>query len=247
MLYYCFHEPKPEQETLVVSVTEIERALNPLPENRQIKDLKKQAATFWVWNIVEDIVWTTISQWEEAWLNKCKLRREYMNPGRMEFYSSSWQLDKQFKFLYDWMEQIVNHVKCYKWEYNLRNHNCMVEVDYSGYKVIVKWECDWWIDWEILFDCKTSKTKWDELEKQLTSCYQARYYTWMQMLVHPELQEMDFVYRIFTKQKTIQFQEMIMHMKRDWVFEFVRSTLFEYLKRLKKWEIVQSSSALDRL
>ncbi len=123
----------------------------------------------------------------------------------------------------------------------------MVEVDYSGYKVIVKWECDWWIDWEILFDCKTSKTKWDEVEKQLTSCYQARYYTWMQMLVHPELQEMDFVYRIFTKQKTIQFQEMVMHMKREWVFEFVRSTLFEYLKRLKKWEIVQDSSALDRL
>lgn len=247
MLYHCFKEPKPEQETILVSPTTIERALNPLPENRQIKDLKKQTATFWAWNMVEDIVWTTISQWEEAWINKCKIWREYFNPARMEFYSSSWQLDKQFLFLVNWLEQIVNHVKPYCGKYDLRNHNAVVEVDYSWYKVLVKGECDWWIDGEILFDCKTSKTKWDELEKQLTSCYQARYYTWMQFLAHPDLQEMDFVYRIFTKQKTIQFQEMVMHIKREWAFEFVRSTLFEYLKRLKKGEIESSTEALDRL
>lgn len=248
MLYCCFKDAKPEQETIVVSPTEIEKALNPTPEFKQQKDIKKQAATFWLWNIVEDIVWTTVSQWVEAWLSKCKVWRNYINPNRMAFFSPSWVEDKQFKWMYDWwLEQVVELAKDYQWTYDLRNHNSLVEVDYSWYKVIVKWECDFWMDWAILFDVKTAKQAWDEVERQLTSCYQARYYSRMQFLSHPELESLDFIYLIFIKNKKVKLQEMTMHIKRDWAFEFVRSTLFEYLKRLKKWEIIQESSALDRL
>ena len=248
MLYHCFHTPKPEQETILVSPTTIERALNPLPENRQIKDLKKQTATFWIWNIVEDIVWIAISQGEEAALEKCRVWREYMNPARMEFYSPSWQLDKQFQWMYDWwLEQVVHLALPYQWVYDLRSHNAVVEVDYSWYKVLVKWECDFGIDWQVLFDVKTSKSKWDEVEKQLTSCYQARYHSWMQFLAHAELNEIDFTYLIFIKNKTVKLQVMTMPIKREGAFEFVKTTLFEYLKRVNKWEIEVSTEALDRL
>lgn len=247
MLYYEFHKLKPEYETLTLSVTEIEKWLNPQPANRQIKDPKKKANTFWVWHIVEDIVWTTISQWEEEWLMACRRWRQYMNPDRMKYFTPSWVEDKQFQWLYDWLEQIVEHVKDRHWVYDLRNARAMVEIDYSWYKILLSGECDWWIDGCCLWDCKTAKQKWDPVMRQLEWCYQARYYSWMQMLAHPEVNEIDFNYRIFTKQKKIQFQEMPMHLTREWATEFVKTSLFEYLKQLKKWDIQYEDSSLDRM
>lgn len=249
MLYHCFAPLKPEYETIVVSPTELEKALVPTPEFMKQSDIKKQACTFWAGNIVEDIVWNTISKWREAWLEKCKVWRWYMNPDRMKFYSSSWTEDRQYGRLYDWLEQIVELAMPYYWwdVYNLRSHNSLVEIDASGYKVICKGECDWAIDGDYIYDCKTAKQARKEDEMWETKCFQARFYPWMQFLAHPDKESISFSYLVFQKNKKIKLQDITHTLTREECETFVWDKLKEYLTKVKAWEIQTSEWALDRL
>ena len=249
MLYHCFAELKPEYETIVISPSTLEKELAPKNPFVTEQETKKKASTFWIWNIVEDIVWTTVTKWKEAWYDKCKLRRQYINPERMSFYSTSWVLDKQFGRVYNWLEQIVDlAMEYYGWDmYNLRSHNSLVEIDASGYKVILKGECDFGVDWEMLWDVKTAKKAWNENEKRELWCYQARFYSRMQFLAHPEAERIAFSYIIFIKNKKIKLQNMTRILTRDECEEFVWDRLKEYLTKVHKWEIKTSEEALDRL
>ena len=171
-----------------------------------------------------------------------------MNPERMRFYSSSGTEDKTFKRVYDGLEKYVDLAMPYYGGdiYNLRSHNSLVEIDASGYKVILKWECDWAIDWEYVYDCKTSKSAWKD-EKRELGCYQARFYSWMQFLSHPELESISFTYLVFIKNAKPKLQD-ITHILTRWECEaFVRDRLKEYLTKVHNWEIKTSEEALDRL
>lgn len=249
MLYKELRPLKEKYETIVVSPTTIERELNPTPDFMIQHDVKKKAATFWLGNVTEDICWTAISQWKEAWYDKCNQWRQYMNANRMLFYSPSWVLDKKFQWFYDWMEQIVDLSEPYEWIwiYNLRSHNSLVEVDASWYKLIIKGECDFGIDGTILYDCKTASSRRDTSSKWLTWCYQARFYPRMQFLSHPELDKIPFVYLIFVKNKKMQLQEFKVEVTREEAEWFVKMVLKEYLTKVKNWEIKTSEEALDRL
>lgn len=249
MLYHCFKELKPDYQTIVISPSTLEKELAPKNPFVTEQETKKKAATFWLWNIVEDIVWITITKWKEAGYDKCKLRREYMNPSRMQFYSSSWVLDKTYQRVYDGLEKYVDLAMPYYGGdvYNLRSHNSLVEIDASGYKVISKWECDFWIDGEYLWDVKTAKKARDEQEKRELGCYQARRYSWMQFLAHPELEKISFSYLIFIKNKAPKLQVMTHVLTREECETFVRDKLKEYLTKVHNGEIKTSEEALDRL
>lgn len=249
MLYHCFAELKPEYETIVISPSTLEKELAPANPFVTEQETKKKAATFWLWNIVEDIVWTTITKWKEAGYAKCVLWRQYINPFRLEFHSPSWVLDKTFLWVYEWLEQIVDlAMQYYGWDiYNLRSHNSLVEIDASWYKVILKWECDFGIDGECLFDVKTAKKAWPEEEKRQFWCYQARFYSRMQFLSHPELEKIAFSYIIFIKNKKIKLQDMTHILTRKECETFVRDRLKEYLTKVHNGEIKTSEEALDRL
>ena len=249
MLYHCFAPLKPDFETIVVSPTELEKALVPTPEWMQQKDIKKQSCIFWIWNIVEDVVWNTVSRGREAWLERCKVWREYVFPDRMQFFSPKGDLDKQFQFIVDWLEQVVELSMPYYWwdVYNLRSHNSLVEVDASWYKVIIKWECDRGIDWDYLYDCKTAKQKRPEDEYRETKCFQARFYPWMQFLAHPEKESISFTYLVFQKLKTVKLQDITHVVTKEECEAFVWDKLKQYLTKVHNWEIQTSTWALDRL
>lgn len=249
MLYHSFAPLKENYETIVISPSTMEHELVSTPEYMKQLDTKKKGSTFRTWNIVEDIVRTTVSQWKEKGYEKCKIRRNYINPDRMKFFSPSWVEDKQFKWVYDWLEQIVDLAEpYYAWEFlNLRSHNSLVEIDASWYKVLLKGECDWWIDWHAIFDCKTAKSKWNTWEKRAIWCYQARFYSRMQFLAHPEIEKVSFTYLIFIKNKKPLLQEFTTVLTREECEAFVWDRLKEYLTKVKKWEIKTSEEALDRL
>ena len=103
------------------------------------------ANTFWVGNLVEDIVFRNIQYWEEEATKQIELVRRMMNKERMHYFSWSWEEDKQFQFLYDWLEQLIPLTETYKmpWAYNIRNLRSAVEIDFSWYKVILTGEIDW--------------------------------------------------------------------------------------------------------
>ena len=249
MLYHCFAPLKEDYETIVISPSTLEKELAPVSPFITEQETKKKASTFWAGNIVEDIVWTAVTKWKEAWYDKCKLWRQYINPERMNFYSTSWVLDKQFKWLYDWLEQVVDlAMEYYGWDmYNLRSHNSLVEIDASGYKVILKWECDFGVDWEMLWDVKTAKKAWNEEEKWQFGCYQARFYSWMQFLAHPEAEKIAFSYIIFIKNKKLKLQNITHILTKDECETFVWDKLKEYLTKVHSGEIQSSEEALDRL
>lgn len=249
MLYHQFAPLKEKYETIIVSVTEIEKALVPTPSFVQELEPKKKANTYWVWNLVENIVFARINQWAEAAQHQIELARSMMNPERMRYFSSSWVEDKQFRRLYDWLEQLIPLSEQYEaiGSYDIRNLRSAVEVDFSGYKIILTWEIDWWIDWEMLFDCKTAKKKWDENEKWNEGCYQWRFYPWFQFLQHPELDMIAFSYLVFTKQKTIQHQNITHIIKRDEAEQFVKEKLYDYLLWVHKGNIQTTESSLDRM
>lgn len=249
MLYHCFKELKPEYETIVISPSTLEKELAPTNPFVTEQGTKKKASTFWLWNIVEDVVRTTITKWRDAGYEKCRLWRQYANPARMEFYSPSWVLDKTYLWVYEWLEQIVDlAMEYYGWDiYNLRSHNSLVEIDASWYKVILKWECDFGIDGEYLWDVKTAKKAWNEAEKWQFGCYQARFYSRMQFLAHPDVENISFSYLIFIKNKKIKLQNMTHVLTKEECETFVREKLREYLTKVHNWEINTSEEALDRL
>lgn len=248
MLYHCFKELKPDYETIVISPSTLEKELAPKNPFVIEQETKKKASTFWLWNIIEDIVWITITKWKEAGYEKCRVWREYMNPERMRFYSSSWVEDKTFRWVYDGLEKYVDlAMQCYGWDtFNLRSHNSLVEIDASGYKIILKWECDFWVDWEYLWDIKTAKAAWKD-EKWEQGCYQARFYSRMQFLAHPELKTIMFSYLIFIKNAKPKLQNMTHILTREECETFVWDKLKEYLTKVHNWEIKTSEEALDRL
>lgn len=245
MLKYTLRPLKEEYETIVVSVTEIEKALNP--SQFTCKDPKKMANIFWVGSLVEDIVFATISKWKEYWLEQCKIAREYMDKNNMKYSTLSWKPDKQMEFLYDWLEQIVEHTRPFEAQYDMRNFRMLCELECSSYKVILSWELDWWMDWVAIWDCKTAWQKWKEDEKRWQWCYQWRFYPFMQMLAHPDVNEMAFNYWIFTKQKTIQFQQMEHIVTRKECERFVKEKIYEYLKLLKEWVLENKTTVLERM
>lgn len=248
MLYYSFAPLKEDYETIVISPSTLEKELAPKNPFVTEQETKKKASTFWLWNIIEDIVRVTITKWKEAGYDKCRVWREYMNPERMRFYSSSGTEDKTFKRVYDGLEKYVDLAMPYYGEgiYNLRSHNSLVEIAASWYDVILKWECDRGIDWEYLYDCKTSKSAWKD-EKRELGCYQARFYSWMQFLAHPDLESISFSYLVFIKNAKPKLQEIKHILTREECETFVRDRLKEYLTKVHNWEIKTSEEALDRL
>lgn len=245
MKKYILRPLKDDYETISVSVTDIEKALVTYPYKSN--DIKKQANTFWCWNLVEWLVFDTISKWKEYWLEKINIIRGMMDKENMHYYSPKWIEDKKFQFLYDWLEQIVEYVRPYEAQYDLRNTRMLCELDCSSYKVILTGEVDWWMDWCCIRDCKTASSKWKEDEKWETACFQWRYYPFMQMLIHPEVNEIAFNYRIFTLQKTIQFQQIEHIVTREEAFKFVKKTMYEYLSKLKSWDTNLDWTILERM
>ena len=69
----------------------------------------------------------------------------------------------------------------------------------------------------------------------------------MQMLAHPDVNEMAFNYWIFTKQKTIQFQQMEHIVTRGECERFVKEKIYEYLKLLKEWVLENKTTVLERM
>ena len=245
MLHYTLRPLKENYKTIVLSVTEIEKALSP---SKYIStDLKKSTNIFWVWHLVEQIVWATISKWKEYWIEQCNIIRKYMDKENMKYNSSSWKPDKQFEFLYDWLEQIVELTRPFEAQYDLRNYRMLCELDCSSYKVLLSWEVDWWMDWIAIWDCKTASSKWKEEERRETGCYQARFYPFMMMLAHPETDEIGFNYWVFTKQKTIQLQKIEKILNREECERFVKEKMYDYLEKLSKWDLETNSTVLDRM
>lgn len=251
MLQYCFSPLKPDYETIVVSPTELEKILNPTPDFMKQDDLKKRACTFWMGNIVESIAWERVQHWKDASYNLCTLWRKYMNPWLMEFYSwKDERLDKQFLWVYEGLEKISDLFEPYEnlWGYNLRSQNSLALLSCSWYQVILKGELDWGlVDWNtcLLYDCKTAKQRWRD--DKIMTCYQYKFYPFLQMLANPELNEATFTYLVVIKNKTPQLQELQFTVSRDECIAFVREVLKEYLTKLHKGEIVKSDWALDRL
>ena len=247
MLYHSFAPLKEDYETIVISPSTLEKELAPKNPFVTEQETKKKASTFWLWNIIEDIVRVTITKWKEAGYDKCRVWREYMNPERMRFYSSSGTEDKTFKRVYDGLEKYVDLAMPYYGGdiYNLRSHNSLVEIAASWYNVILKWECDWGIDWEYLYDCKTSKSA--RKDKRELGCYQARFYSRMQFLAHPDLKSVSFSYLVFIKNAKPKLQEIKHILTREECETFVRDRLKEYLTKVHNWEIKTSEEALDRL
>lgn len=249
MLYHCFKELKPDYKTIIVSVTEIEKALVPTPSFVTELEPKKKANTYWVWNLVENIVFARVNQWVEAAQKQIQIARGMMSPERMKYYSPSGVEDKQFLFLYDGLEQLITLAEPYEaiGRYDIRNLRSAVEIDFSGYKIILTWEIDWGVDWEMLFDCKTSKKLWNETEKREFWNFQWRFYPRFQFLQHPDLNEIAFTYLVFTKQKKIQFQDITHYIKREEAEEFVRQKLYDYLIWVHEGNIQATEDSLSRM
>ena len=249
MLYHCFAPLKEDYRTIIVSVTEIEKALTPTPSFVTELEPKKKANTYRMGNLIENIIFANINQWEEAAQREIEVCRRMMNPERMRYFSPSWVEDKQFQRLYDWLEQLIPLSKPYEaiGLYDIRNLRSAVEVDFSWFKVILTWEIDWWMDGELLFDCKTAKKKRNEKEKRDNECYQGRFYPWFQFLAHPEVDTIAFSYLIFTKQKTIQHQNITRMVTREEAEEFVKQKLYEYLLWVHNGNIEATENSLDRM
>ena len=249
MLYYQFAPLKEDYKTIIVSVTEIEKALVPTPPFVGELEPKKKANTYWVWNLVENIVFARINQWVDAAQHQIEIARSMMNPERMKYFSSSWDEDKQFQRLYDWLEQLIPLAEQYEaiGMYDIRNLRSAVEIDFSGYKIILTGEIDWWMDWSMLFDCKTAKKKWNGTEKRELWCYQWRFYPWFQFLQHPEIDAISFSYLVFTKQKKIQHQNITHIIKRDEAEQFVKEKLYDYLVWVHEGNIETTENSLDRM
>lgn len=245
MQHYTLRPLKENYKTIIVSVTEIEKAL--VPFKYACTDEKKSANIFWAWHLVEQIVWATISKGREYWLEQVDIVRKYMDKENMKYNTSSWKPDKQFEFLYDWLEQIVEHCRPFEAQYDMRNFRMLCELECSSYKVILTGEIDWWMNWIAIWDCKTSWTKWKEDEKWEQGCFQWRFYPFMMMLANPDCNEVAFNYWVLTKQKTIQFQQIEHIVTREECERFVKEKMYDYLEKLNNGEVEWKSTALDRM
>jgi hypothetical protein len=85
-----------------------------------------------------------------------------------------------------------------------------------------------------LYDAKSAKKKWNEKEKWEFGCYQARFYSRMQFLQNPDLEEIPFSYLVVTKQATPQLQDITHIVKRQEAEDFVKDKLYQYLLGVHK-------------
>lgn len=248
MLYKQYYPLKEDYKTIIVSVTEIEKALVPTPSFVWELEPKKKANTFWVGSLIEDIVWARIQYWQEAAMKQIEICRKMMNPERMRYYSPSWVEDKQFRRVYDWLEQIAESAWQYEalWLYDVRSLRSMAEIDFSWFKVILSGEIDFWFDGQALFDCKSSKKKrWND--KYELGCFQGRFYPWFQFLMHPEIEDISFSYLIWTKQAKPQHQNITNIITRKEADDFVKDKLYQYLLKVHDGEIQPTEGSLDRM
>lgn len=248
MLYKQYYPLKEDYKTIIVSVTELEKALVPTPSFVWELEPKKKANTFWVGSLIEDIVWARIQYWQEAAMKQVGICRKMMNPERMRYYSPSWVEDKQFRRVYDWLEQIVESAWQYEalWLYDIRSLRSMAEIDFSWFKVILSGEIDFWFDGQALFDCKSSKKKrWND--KYELGCFQWRFYPWFQFLMHPEIEDISFSYLIRTKQAKPQHQNITNIITRKEADDFVKDKLYQYLLKVHDGEIQPTEGSLDRM
>lgn len=248
MLYKQYYPLKEDYKTIIVSVTEIEKALVPTPSFVWELEPKKKANTFWVGSLIEDIVWARIQYWQEAAMKQVEICRKMMNPERMRYYSPSWVEDRQFRRVYDWLEKIVESAWQYEalWLYDIRSLRSMAEIDFSWFKVILSGEIDFWFDGQALFDCKSSKKKrWND--KYELGCFQWRFYPWFQFLMHPEIEDISFSYLIRTKQAKPQHQNITNIITRKEADDFVKDKLYQYLLKVHDGEIQPTEGSLDRM
>lgn len=245
MLYKKFAELKPDYKIITISPSELESKLVPSPFTQE--DVRKRFLTLQVWHMAEAIAWATISNdTDDMAKHMCEITRSYLNPELMHFYSSSGKEDKKFIWFYEWMEQIIDLYRPYRSAYDLRNYRAWVEIDFSGYKILLTGELDWWVDWYHLYDNKTASSKWDLDARWAVNCYQARFYSWMNMLAN-DISEIDFTYLITVKNKKMLLQEMTHTLKREECEQFVYDKLYQYCLWLHNWTIDDSSTAMQRM
>ena len=89
MQYYEFAPLKEDYKTIIVSVTEIEKALTPTPSFVTELEPKKKVNTYRVGNLIENIIFANINQGEEAAQREIAICRRLMNPERMKYFSPS--------------------------------------------------------------------------------------------------------------------------------------------------------------
>ena len=245
MLSHTFYPLKEDYEIITVSPSELESFLVPSPFKQE--DIRKRFLTLQVWHMAEAIAWATISnENDDMAKHLCEVTRSYLDKENMHFYSSSWKEDKKFLRFYEWMEQIIDLYRPYRGTYDLRNYRAWVEINFSWYKILLTWELDWGQNWYHLFDNKTASNKWNLEEKRALWCFQARFYSWMNMLAN-DLWSIDFTYLITVKNKTMLLQEMTHTLTREECEWFVRDKLYDYCLALHNGTLKDSSTALDRM
>lgn len=245
MLYKEFAPLKEDYKIITISPSELESKLVPSPFTQD--DVRKRFLTLQVWHMAEAIAWATISNdTDDMAKHMCEVTRSYLNPNLMHFYSSSWKEDKKFIWLYEWLEQIIDLYRPYRNTYDLRNYRAWVEIDFSGYKILLTGELDRWINGYHLYDNKTASSKWDLDARWAVNCYQARFYSWMNMLAN-DINQIDFSYLITVKNKKMLLQEMTHTLTREECEEFVYDKLYQYCLWLHNGSIDDNSTAMQRM
>lgn len=245
MLYKEFAPLKEDYKIITISPSELESKLVPSPFTQD--DVRKRFLTLQVWHMAEAIAWATISNdTDDMAKHMCEVTRSYLDPNLMHFYSSSWKEDKKFIWLYEWLEQIIDLYRPYRNTYDLRNYRAWVEIDFSGYKILLTGELDRWINGYHLYDNKTASSKWDLEARWAVNCFQARFYSWMNMLAN-DINQIDFTYLITVKNKKMLLQEMTHTLTREECEQFVYDKLYQYCLWLHNGSIDDNSTAMQRM
>lgn len=245
MLYKEFAPLKEDYKIITISPSELESKLVPSPFTQD--DVRKRFLTLQVWHMAEAIAWATISNdTDDMAKHMCEITRSYLDPNLMHFYSSSWKEDKKFIWLYEWLEQIIDLYRPYRNTYDLRNYRAWVEIDFSGYKILLTGELDRWINGYHLYDNKTASSKWDLEARWAVNCFQARFYSWMNMLAN-DINQIDFTYLITVKNKKMLLQEMTHTLTREECEQFVYDKLYQYCLWLHNGSIDDNSTAMQRM
>lgn len=245
MLYKKFAELKSDYEIITVSPSELESKM--VPSMFQMTDERKRFLTLEVWHMCEAIAWAVVSNdSDDMAKHLIDVTRSFLDRERMHFYEKNWKEDKQFLFLYDWLEQLIPLYTPYKNTYDLRNYRTWVEIDFSWYKILLTGEVDFWINWYHLFDNKTSKQRRDLEARRAVNCRQSRFYSRMNMLAN-DIDKIDFTYLIYVKNKKFILQEMTHTLTRDECEQFVYDKLYQYCLGLKQWTIKDESTVMQRM
>lgn len=246
MLHYEFAPLKEDYRIITISPSELESAL--VPSAFVQEDVRKRFLTLQMGHMCEAIAWATISNdTDDMAKHLCEVTRGYLNPELMHFYSpTSGKEDKKFVWLYEWLEQIIDLYRPYRWTYDLRNYRAGVEIDFSWYKILLTGELDRWINWYHLYDNKTASSKRDLDARWAVNCFQARFYSWMNMLAN-DIGELDFTYLITVKNKKLLLQDMTHTLTREECEKFVYDKLYKYCLWLHNGDIEDKSTAMQRM